>query len=72
MLTFKRSDHLKVISYSNLDFAGCVDNRKSTFGYLFLLVGGAISWKSAKQTINIAFALKAEFLACFEATTHDL
>lgn len=26
MLTFKRSDHLEVIGYSDSDFAGCVDN----------------------------------------------
>jgi len=25
MLTYKRSDHLEVIGYTNLDFAGCVD-----------------------------------------------
>ncbi|XP_050945518.1 secreted RxLR effector protein 161-like [Cucumis melo] len=48
MLTYKRSDHLKVIGYSNSNFSGCVDKRKSTFGYLFLLAEGAISWKSAK------------------------
>ena len=42
MLTFRRSDQLKVIGYSDLDFAGCVNSRKSTFGYLFLLGEGAI------------------------------
>ena len=46
MLTYRRSDQLEVIGYSDLDYAGCVDSRKSTFGYLFLLAGGAISWKS--------------------------
>ncbi|XP_057993172.1 uncharacterized protein LOC131174120 [Hevea brasiliensis] len=30
MLTYKRSDNLKVIGYSDSDFAGCVDDRKST------------------------------------------
>ena len=42
MLTFRRFDQLEVIGYSDSDFAGCVDNRKSTFGYLFLLGEGAI------------------------------
>jgi len=49
MLTYRRSDHLKVIGYSDSDFAGCVDTRKSTLGFVFLLARGAISWKSAKQ-----------------------
>ena len=72
MLTFKRSDNLKVIGYSNLDFAGCVDNRKSIFGYLFMLAEGAISWKSSKQTITAASTMEVEFMACFEATVYGL
>ena len=72
MLTYKRSDHLEVIGYLDSDFAGCVDIRKSTFGYLFLLAEGAISWKSAKQSIIAASTMEAEFVACFEATVHGL
>ncbi|KAA0031872.1 Retrovirus-related Pol polyprotein from transposon TNT 1-94 [Cucumis melo var. makuwa] len=72
MLTYKRSDHLEVIGYSNSDFTGCVNTRKSTFDYLFLLAEGAISWKSARQSIITASTMKAEFLACFEAIVHGL
>ncbi|XP_057953988.1 secreted RxLR effector protein 161-like [Malania oleifera] len=43
MLTYKRSENLEVIGYSDSDFAGCIDSRKSTFGYSSLLAGGAIS-----------------------------
>ena len=68
MLTFRRTDHLEVIGYSNLDIAGCVDTRKSTLGFVFLLAGGAISWKSAKQSVVAASTMEAEFVACFEAT----
>jgi len=68
MLTYKRSDDLKVIGYIDSDFAGCIDTRKSTFGYIYLLVGGAISWKSAKQSIIAASTMEVEFVACFEAT----
>ncbi|XP_068461842.1 secreted RxLR effector protein 161-like [Phaseolus vulgaris] len=68
MLTYKRSDHLEVIEYIDSDFAGCVDTRKSTFGYVYLLAGGVISWKSAKQTVIAASTMETEFVACFEAT----
>ncbi|XP_047256062.1 secreted RxLR effector protein 161-like [Capsicum annuum] len=68
MLTYKRFDHLDVVGYSDSDYAGCVDTRKSTFGYLFLLAEGAISWKSAKQSVIVASTMEAEFVACFEAT----
>ena len=37
MLTFRRSDKLEVIGYSDSDFTRCVDSRKLTFSYLFLL-----------------------------------
>jgi hypothetical protein len=40
-LTFRHTDHLEVVGYSDTDFAGCVDSRKSTSGYIFLLAGGA-------------------------------
>ncbi|XP_052481206.1 secreted RxLR effector protein 161-like [Gossypium raimondii] len=48
MLTYKRSDLLEVVGYSDSDFAGCQDSRKSTSGYIYLLAGGTISWKSVK------------------------
>ena len=72
MFTFKRSDNLEVIGYIDLDFVGYVDSRKSTFGYVYMLVGAAISWKSAKQTIIVASTMEAKFVACFEATVHGL
>jgi hypothetical protein len=72
MLTFRRSDSLEVTGYSDSDFAGCINSRKSTFGYLFMLAGGAISWKSAKQTIIASSTMEAEFVACFETTVHGL
>ena len=72
MLTFKRSNNLDIIDYSDSDFAGCFDNRKSTFGYLFMLVGGAISWKSSKQTITATSTMEAEVVACFETIVHGL
>ncbi|XP_070035557.1 secreted RxLR effector protein 161-like [Nicotiana tomentosiformis] len=50
MLVYRRSKNLEVVGYSKSDFAGCIDTRKSTFGYLFQLAEGAISWKSVKQT----------------------
>ena len=68
MLTCKRSDNLEVIGYSDADFAGCVDTKKSTSGYIFTLAGGAISWKSSKQTLTASSTMQAEFVACYEAT----
>ena len=72
ILTFRRFDSLEVTGYSDSDFTGCIDSRKSTFDYLFMLAGGAISWKSVKQTIITSSTIEAEFVACFEAIVHGL
>jgi hypothetical protein len=37
-------------------------------GYIFTLAGGAISWKSSKQTVTTSSTMYAEFIACYEAT----
>ncbi|RDX80582.1 hypothetical protein CR513_38855, partial [Mucuna pruriens] len=46
LLTYKRFNSLEVICYSDFDYGGCPNDHKSTSGYIFMLVGGAISWKS--------------------------
>ena len=68
MLTYRKSDVLEVVGYSDADFAGCVDFKKSTSGYVFTLAGGAISWKSSKQSVTASSTMHAEFVACYEST----
>ena len=72
MLTYRRSDQLEVIAYSDADFSGCLDTRKSTTGYIFLLAGGAITWCSEKQSITVTSTMAAEFIACFEASSQAI
>ena len=66
MLTYRRSDTLQIEGYSDSDYAG--EERKYTSGYVFTLAGGAISWKSFKQTVTTSSTMYAEFVACYEAT----
>ena len=66
MLIYRRYDHLDVIEYSDLDYVGCVDTQKYTFGYLFLLAGGEITWKSVKQSVIVVSTMEAEFVAGIE------
>jgi hypothetical protein len=71
-LTFRHTDRLEVFGYTDSDFAGCVDSRKSTSRYIFLLAGRAISWKNSMQIIVAKSTMEAEFVACYEATTQAL
>ena len=41
MMTYRRSDSLHIVGYSDSDYVG--DDRKSTSGYVFTLARGAIS-----------------------------
>jgi hypothetical protein len=66
MLTYRKTESLRIVGYSDSDYAG--DDRKSTSGYVFTLAGGAISWKSCKQTVTTSSTIYAEFVACYEAT----
>ena len=61
MLTYTRSDSLHIEGYTDFDYAG--DDRKSTSRYIFTLAGGAISWKSSKQTVTTSSTMYAEFVA---------
>lgn len=72
MLTYKKSDKLEIIIYLYVDFDGCQDSVKSILGYIYLLAGGAISWRSVKQTLVVSFTMEAEFVACYEPSNHGI
>ena len=69
MLMYRRVDNLKVVEYSNYDFGGCYDDRKSTSGYIFKLAGGVISWKSVKKSLIASSTMHAEFVTCYDASS---
>ncbi|XP_047252323.1 secreted RxLR effector protein 161-like [Capsicum annuum] len=71
-LTYKYSNSLEVIGYSDSNLNGCKDSDKSIFGYMFLLVRDVVSKRSVKQTIVTTSTMKAEFIACYEATSQAL
>ena len=71
-LMYRRTSNLEVLGYSDSDFVGYVDSCKSTSGYIFILAGGAISWRSVNQTLIATSTMEAEFISCFEATSHGV
>ena len=53
--------------YADSDFAGDIDDAKSTGGYTFLMGNGAICWSSKKQSTVATSTTHAEYIAGFEA-----
>ena len=44
-----------------------IDDRRLTSESLFICNGGAISWKSSKQTVIADFTMKEEYIAASKA-----
>ncbi|XP_047309687.1 secreted RxLR effector protein 161-like [Impatiens glandulifera] len=45
---YSKSDNYRLVSYSNSDWCGDVDDQKSTSGYVFLLGNTTFTWLSKK------------------------
>jgi len=64
-----KSDHeekWKVLAYSDSDFAGDKDDRKSVTGYVILLCNVPVSWKSKGQPNVTLSSTEAEYVALCE------
>ncbi|PNX67921.1 copia-type polyprotein, partial [Trifolium pratense] len=57
------SKDLNLIGWSDSDYAGDLDDKKSTTGFVFMLGSGAISWSSKKQPIVTLSTTEAEFVS---------
>jgi hypothetical protein len=55
--------------YSDSNWISDADELKATSGYIFTLGGGAVSWRSCKQTILTKSTMEAELTALDTATT---
>ena len=56
-----------VVGYCDSDYAGDLDKRRSTTGYVFTLAKAPVSWKSTLQSIVALFTTEAEYMAITEA-----
>ena len=66
MLVYQ-DESLVPIGYTDSDFQSDRESRKSTYGYVFILGGGAISWQSIKQSSIADSTMEAEYIVASEA-----
>ncbi|GJW99618.1 retrotransposon protein, putative, ty1-copia subclass [Tanacetum coccineum] len=59
---------LRVSCYIDAGYLTDADNLKSQTGYMFVLNGGAVDWKSIKQSIFATSSTDAEYIATFDAS----
>jgi hypothetical protein len=67
-LIFHRNSDLQLLGYSDADWPGCLDTRKSTSGYCFFLGSSLISWKAKKQSTISKSSSEVEYRALSTAT----
>ena len=72
MLTYRCTNTFETVGFSDSDYVGYVDDKKSTYDYIFMMAKGAVSWKSVKQTLTTSSTMKIEHVACYEATYHEI
>ena len=57
---------LELNGYSDSNYAGDNDSRKSTSGYMMIFAGGAVSWQSRLQKCITLFTTETEYIAITE------
>ncbi|KAE8723957.1 Detected protein of unknown function [Hibiscus syriacus] len=68
-LVFEQDEALGqcVVGYADFDYAGDLDKRRSTTGYLFTIAKAPVSWKSTLQSTVALSTTEAKYMAVSEA-----
>ena len=67
-LFYRKGTKSNLLGFTDSDFVGDQDDRRSTSGYAFMFGTGAITWSSKKQPIVTLSSIEAEFVAATACT----
>src|ERR1041385_7018640 len=65
-------EELTVKGYVDASLGLDLDDSKSQTGYVFMLNGGASSWRSGKQSVVAQYTMESEYIAACEASNEAL
>ena len=63
---------MNLIFYSDSDWAGIIDDMKSTSGYAFLFGSSICSWLSKMQSVVAQSTVKTEYVSASKATSQAI
>ncbi|KAL0308115.1 UNVERIFIED_CONTAM: Retrovirus-related Pol polyprotein from transposon RE1 [Sesamum angustifolium] len=69
---YKSTNDAKLVVYTDSDWAGSVDDMKSTSGYTFSLGSGIFTWVSKKQATVAQSSAEAEYIAAAATSNHAI
>jgi hypothetical protein len=61
-----------VVGYCDADYAGDLDSRRSTTAHVWLMHGGAVSWRSVLQPTVALSTAETEYMAAAGAAREAL
>lgn len=67
-IVFDGSSKGELIAYADANWAGDLDTRRSTTGYVFFLNGSAVSWNSKRQPTVATSSTEAEYMSLYSVT----
>ena len=67
-LDYRQGDGVRLVGYTNLDWAGCASDRKNTLGCYFGLGSTVVLWFSRKQNSVALSSSEAEYIAASHAS----
>lgn len=62
-LYFKKNEGRNIEAYTDADWAGAIEDRRSTSGYCTFVWGNLVTWRSKKQTVVARSSAEAELRA---------
>ncbi|XP_019257220.1 PREDICTED: uncharacterized protein LOC109235521 [Nicotiana attenuata] len=71
-LFYSSSNNFNLMGYCDSDYAGDIDDRKSTIGFVLFLGDSFISWSSKKQSVVTLSTCEAEYVAATSCTCHAI
>ncbi|KAD3068312.1 hypothetical protein E3N88_36192 [Mikania micrantha] len=71
-LWYDQVGELKLTGYTDSDWAGCIDDRKSVSANIFMLGNGPVSWSSKKQSTVALSSSEAEYIAATSAACQGI
>jgi hypothetical protein len=71
-LVYGGDEELVVKGYVDASFNTDPNDSKSQTGYVYVLNGGAVSWRSCKQSVIIGSTTEAEYMAASEASSEGV